>query len=65
MLVGGTCGLQVKKGKLLAENLSDNQVIEYIGKILDYYTEKSIETRMGRLIDRIGFEKFSQEVLAK
>jgi NAD(P)H-nitrite reductase large subunit len=65
MLVGGTCGLQTKKGKLIARNLSDNQVIDIMGKIFDYYKEKGIERRMGTFIDRIGFEKFSQEVLGE
>lgn len=63
MLVGGTCGLQVKKGKLLAKNLSDDEVISYIGKIMDYYNKKGVEKRLGRFIDIIGFEKFSKEVL--
>jgi NAD(P)H-nitrite reductase large subunit len=63
MLVGGTCGLQTKKGKLFARNLSDDQVIDYIGKILDYYKEKGIERRMGAFIDKIGFEKFYHEIL--
>jgi len=65
MLVGGTCGLQTKKGELLAKDLSDDQVIDYISKILDYYTDMGIEKRMGAFIDKIGFEKFSQEVLMK
>ena len=65
MLVGGTCGLQTKKGELIAENLSDDQVIDYINKILDYYKEKNIETRMGRLIQKIGFENFTKEVLGE
>lgn len=63
MLVGGTCGLQTKKGKLFAKNLSDDQFIDYMAKILDYYKDKGIERRMGAFIDKIGFEKFSNEVL--
>jgi NAD(P)H-nitrite reductase large subunit len=63
MLVGGTCGLQTKKGKLLAKNLSDDQVIHYITKILDYYKKNDIEKRMGAFIDKIGFEKFSEDIL--
>lgn len=63
MLVSGTCGLQTRKGKLLAKDLSDDQVINYISKILDYYKEKGIEKRMGGFIDKIGFEKFSHDIL--
>lgn len=65
LLVGGTCGLQVKKGKLLAKDLSDDEVIEIIDKIIDYYKERNIEKRMGSFIDRIGFNKFSENVLGK
>jgi NAD(P)H-nitrite reductase large subunit len=63
LLVGGTCGLQTKKGRLLAENLSDNQAINYIEKILDYYNEKGIEKRMGGFIEQIGFDTFTQDIL--
>lgn len=65
LFVGGTCGLQVKKGQLLAEDISDNEVLDYIEKILDYYTGKGIEKRLGRFIDQIGFDKFSKEVLGE
>ncbi len=65
MLVGGTCGLQTKKGQVLARDLSDAQVIDIIGKIIDFYKGKKIEKRMGRFIDVIGFEKFSQDILGK
>ena len=63
LLVGGTCGLEVKKGKLLAKNLSNDEVIEIMGKIIDYYKEKNIEKRMGSFIDRIGFNKFKKEIM--
>ncbi len=63
MLVGGRCGLQTKKGQVLAKDLSETQVIDIIGKIVDYYKDKGIEKRMARFIDIIGFEKFSKDIL--
>ncbi len=65
MYVGGTCGLQTKKGILFAKHLSDDQVINYMNKILDYYIKKGIGKRMGAFIDKIGFETFSQDILQK
>jgi NAD(P)H-nitrite reductase large subunit len=47
MYVGGTCGLQTRKGILFAKHLSDDQVIDYMNKIWDYYKEAGIEKRMG------------------
>jgi dissimilatory sulfite reductase (desulfoviridin) alpha/beta subunit len=37
--------------------------MNYIDKILDYYTGMGIEKRMGSFIDQIGFEIFRQNVL--
>ena len=63
MLVGGNCGIKPRIGKMLAKNLSDDEVIELIGKILDYYNAQGIEKRVGGFIEKIGFEKFSEDVL--
>ena len=49
----------------LDEDISDKEVLDYIEKILDYYTGKGIEKRLGRFIDQIGFDKFSKEVLGE
>jgi NAD(P)H-nitrite reductase large subunit len=65
MLVGGRCGLQTKKGKVLARELSDDQVLDIIGKIIDYYKDKNIEKRMAQFIDIIGFEKFSKDIIGE
>lgn len=63
MLVGGTCGLQTKKGVTLARNLSDDEVIQIIDRIIRYYQENGTQKRMGRFIDKIGFETFSKDIL--
>jgi NAD(P)H-nitrite reductase large subunit len=63
MLVGGTCGIRPRIGKELAKNLSDEEVIQIIGKILEYYKEKGIPKRMGSFIEEIGFDKFSKDIL--
>lgn len=63
LLVGGNCGIKPRIGKLLAKNLSDDDVIGLIGKIIDYYNYQGIEKRVGALIEKIGFEKFSRDVL--
>ena len=65
MLVGGTCGLQVKKGKVLAKNLSNQEVLELVGRLLEYYKKKGIKKRMGKFIDEIGFENLKQDLLGE
>lgn len=63
MFVGGTCGLQVRKGQLFAKNLSDDQVIAYIEKVVDFYKGKDTKKRLGAFIEKMGFDEFSKEVL--
>lgn len=63
LLVGGNCGIKPRIGKLLAKNLSDDEVIGLIGKILDYYNAYDMEKRVGAFIEKIGFEKFSRDIL--
>ncbi|MGB9977968.1 NAD(P)/FAD-dependent oxidoreductase [Methanobacterium sp.] len=63
LLVGGNCGIKPQIGKLLAKHLSDDETIALIGKILDYYNAQDTEKRVGAFIGKIGFEKFSQDVL--
>lgn len=63
LFVGGTCGLKPRIGKLLAKNLSDDDLFRLIGKIIDYYKDHGMEKRVGAFIDEIGFETFSREIL--
>lgn len=63
LLVGGNCGIKPRIGMVMAKNLSNEDVINLIGKIVDYYSDQDIEKRIGVLIEKIGFEKFSQDVL--
>jgi NAD(P)H-nitrite reductase large subunit len=63
LLVGGTCGIKPRIGRVLAKNLSDDEIIDLIGKIVDYYNDQGVEKRLGAIIEKIGFEDFSQDVL--
>ena len=62
-LVGGTCGLKPRIGRQLANNLSDDEVINLIGKIVTYHNDQGIEKRIGALIEKVGFEEFAKNIL--
>ena len=47
---------------MLAENLSDEEVMKLIDRIINYYKDHAKKQRLGEFIDEIGFEKFKQEV---
>ena len=63
LLVGGNAGVQPKIGKLLAKNLSDNEVLDLIDKIMKYYKDNSDEKRLSLFITEIGFDNFLNNIL--
>jgi NAD(P)H-nitrite reductase large subunit len=65
VLVGGTAGIRPRIGDLMAENLSDEEVLELMDNIISYYKENEEVLRLGRFIDQLGFEKFKEEVLGQ
>ncbi|NMC10811.1 MAG: NAD(P)/FAD-dependent oxidoreductase [Methanothrix sp.] len=64
LLVGGSSGIKPRLGRMLAENLSDEEALKLIDKIISYYKDHAKKQRLGEFIDEISFERFKQEVLA-
>lgn len=63
LFVGGTAGIKPMIGQTIAKNLQDEEAIELIGKIINYYQENEKTKRLGRFIKRIGFEKFKTIII--
>jgi len=63
-IFGGNSGARPRIGDIIAENLSDEQVIELARKCLDYYKANARgRERTARFIERIGIEEFKKAVL--
>lgn len=64
LIFGGNSGGRPRIGDVIAEGLSDDQVVELTMKCLNYYKEnaKNME-RTARFIQRIGVEEFKKAVL--
>ncbi|AQS58079.1 NAD(P)/FAD-dependent oxidoreductase [Desulforamulus ferrireducens] len=64
LIFGGNSGGRPRIGDVIAEGLSDDQVVELTMKCLNYYKEnaKKME-RTARFIQRIGIEEFKKAVL--
>lgn len=64
VVVGGNSGGRPRIGDVIAEKLTDEEVLLLLQKCLDYYAKnaKSRE-RMPRFIERIGVEEFKKAVL--
>jgi NAD(P)H-nitrite reductase large subunit len=64
VVVGGNSGGRPRIGNVIAEKLTDEQVIELFKRCLDYYSKNARpRERMPRFIERIGVEEFKRSVL--
>lgn len=65
LYAGGTAGMKPMIGQLVAKNLTDEEAIEFIGKIINYYQENEKSKRLGRLTERIGFKRFKNAIISE
>lgn len=65
LFAGGTAGMKPMIGQLVAKNLKDEEAIEFIGKIINYYQKNEKSKRLGRLTERLGFERFKNEIISE
>ena len=63
VFVGGAAGARPRVAEKLVENISEQEVIEIVKRIVSFYQEKGkTPERLGLFIDRIGFERFKEKV---
>ncbi len=61
---GGNSGRHARIGNILAENISDSEVLELIDKCLNYYVANARKReRTSRFIERTGIEQLKTAVL--
>jgi len=59
ILVGGNAGPRPRLGDLLVDNVPDqDQVLEIVARIIEFYKNSSEEGRLGRLVEKMGIEAF-------
>ena len=57
LVVGGSSASRPRVGDLIHENLSEQEVIPLVKRVLEYYQDKGKKReRMARFVDRIGIE---------
>jgi len=64
LLAGGCAGAKARIGQILAENLSDEEVLSLIDRIVHYYKDNAKKQRLGEFIEAIGFDTFKQVTLS-
>jgi hybrid cluster-associated redox disulfide protein len=63
LYVGGNGGVKPRQGNLLLENLQPDQLLPAVDAVINYYKDTAKQNeRLGRLIDRIGFDELRERV---
>jgi NAD(P)H-nitrite reductase large subunit len=66
LLVGGNGGAKPRLSQELAKDLSDEEAMELIDRIIDYYKENAQpHRRLGAIIDKTGFDEFKNQILTE
>lgn len=64
LLVGGNGGVKPRLSQELARDLTEEQAIPLVDKVIAYYKANAgTHRRLGAVIDRIGFEEFKKAIL--
>ena len=63
VLVGGSAGVKPRLGVPLTENLNDDELLNTVETIVNYYKAHAKKQLIGEFIESVGFEKFKEEVL--
>jgi NAD(P)H-nitrite reductase large subunit len=60
--VGGSAGPRPRLGDIVAKDLSEEQAMELVDRIINFYKGYGKARRIGEVIDEMGVEKFKAEV---
>jgi len=64
IMVGGNAGARPRLGDVLIDNVpEEEEVLEIIARIIDFYKSLPQEQRLGRVVEEMGIELFRQKVL--
>ena len=66
LLVGGNGGAKPRLSRELAADLSQEQALDLVDKVIEYYkTNAKPHQRLGSMIEKMGFEEFKTAVLGE
>lgn len=60
--VGGSAGPRPRLGNVVAKDLTEEQALDLVERIINFYKGYPKSRRIGEVIDEIGLEKFKTEV---
>jgi NAD(P)H-nitrite reductase large subunit len=63
LFAGGSSAGRARIGEQIAENLSENEALELVDRIIDFYRGSGHKKRLGGVIEDMGVEEFKKAVL--
>jgi len=62
---GGNGGKRVRQGDVLAQDVSEAEAFDIIGKVLDFYAENAkVKERTARFVERVGVDAIKEAVFS-
>ncbi len=66
VVAGGSAGFNPRIADIIAKDLDETQTLKLIDSIFDYYKENAeLGEKLGFMIERLGIEKFKEDVIKK
>lgn len=62
LMVGGSAAASPRLAEVIAREMSEEQALETIDKIISLYQNSSTKKRLGRFIEDIGLEEFKKQI---
>lgn len=62
LMVGGSAAATPRFAELIAKELSEEDVLEAVERILNYYKGSGTKKRLGKFIEDVGLENFKSDV---
>jgi NAD(P)H-nitrite reductase large subunit len=61
-MVGGSAAAAPRLAEVVAKELSEEEVLETVDKIFNFYKSSGTKKRLGKYIEEIGLENFKTHV---
>jgi NAD(P)H-nitrite reductase large subunit len=62
LMVGGSAAATPRLAEVVAKELSEEEVLEAIERIINFYKSSGTKKRLGKFIEDTGLEKFKTQV---
>ncbi|RQD91407.1 NAD(P)/FAD-dependent oxidoreductase [Methanosalsum natronophilum] len=62
LFIGGSAGMKPRIGEIVAKDLSEEEAMSTIERIISFYKENAKRKRLGEYVESIGMDKFKEEV---